>query len=604
MSIPAEEAFEKPFDQKQTLRLLAFLAPYRRVLRRAVLLMMLGSALNLSGPYVMMLILDEAIAVADYRKLAWLSLLFLAIHLFSFAAERSRIRTTSRLGQSVLYDMRQTVYSHIQGLSLRFYDSRPAGKIMVRVTNDIDSLNDLLSNGVVNLLTDVFTLAGIIGIMLTMHTSLALLSFGTIPVLALLSTKLRRKIHSAWREVRRRIANINANLQETISGVRVVQAFTREDVNLAQFAAINADNRDTWMKAVVVNGSFSPLVEVTGALGTAALYWFGARMVIGGEISLGTLVAFTSYMGRFWGPISSLSNFYNSLLAAMASAERVFEFLDTQPEVKDLPGALDAGPFQGQVRFQDVTFGYYPDRPVLHNITFAAQPGETVALVGPTGAGKSSIASLISRFYDPQLGSVTVDGRDIREFTVSSVRKQTGVVLQESFLFSGTIAENIKYGRMDATDAEMVAAAKAVHVDEFVRTFPDGYHTQVKERGGGVSVGQRQLIAFARALLANPRLLILDEATASIDTRTEVLVQEALRSLLKGRTSFVIAHRLSTIRAADRILVIDRGRIVEEGTHQELLARRGTYYDLLRAQFGLDAAEARDESPGPAVAVP
>ncbi|HAI21715.1 MAG TPA: multidrug ABC transporter ATP-binding protein [Clostridiales bacterium UBA8153] len=592
----AEEAFEKPFDRAQTLRLLAFLGPYRRLLRRAVLLMITGSALNLAGPYVMMLILDDAIATADHRKLAWLSVLFLAIHLSSFVTERSRIRATSRLGQSVLYDMRQTVYNHIQGLSLRFYDSRPAGKIMVRVTNDIDSLNDLLSNGVVNLLTDVFTLGGIIGIMLTMHTRLALLSFCTVPVLVLLSTKLRRKIHSAWREVRRRIANINANLQETISGVRVVQAFTREDINLAQFAAINADNRDTWMKAVVVNGSFGPLVEVTGALGTAALYWFGARMLIGGEITLGTLVAFTSYMGRFWGPISSLSNFYNSLLAAMASAERVFEFLDTQPEVKDLVGAVDAGTFQGQVEFKNLTFGYYPERPVLHHLTFEARPGETVALVGPTGAGKSSIASLISRFYDPQLGCVTVDGRDLREFTVSSVRKQIGVVLQESFLFSGTIAENIKYGRMDATDAEMVAAAKAVHVDEFVRTFPDGYHTQVKERGGGVSVGQRQLIAFARALLADPRILILDEATASIDTRTEVLVQEALKSLLKGRTSFVIAHRLSTIREADRILVIDRGRIVEEGTHQDLLARRGTYYDLIRAQFGLDMAETMDPS--------
>lgn len=587
MSLQQDEVFEKPFDAKETKRLLKYLLPYRLLVARAVLLMVVSSAFGLAGPYVLRLALDEGVSKKDRRVLSIMALVYLGIYLGAFVTEKLRILTTSRLGQNVLYDMRQELFNHIQGLSLRFYDGRPAGKIMVRVTNDVDSLNDLLSSGVVNLLTDIFTLAGIVTIMLSMHTRLALLSFCMIPLLVLLSTKLRRMIRLAWREVRRRISNINANLQETISGMRVVQAFVREEKNMEHFRGINRDYRDAFLHAAMINGSFGPLVELTGALGTAAIYYSGARMVLGNEITVGMLVAFTSYIGRFWGPISNLSNLYNSLLVAMASAERVFDYLDTRPEVTDLPGAVPAPVLDGDVGFHNLTFGYYPERPVLHNVSFVAREGQTIALVGPTGAGKSSIVSLISRFYDPQQGRITVDGHNIREYTLSSVRKQVGVVLQESFLFSGTIRDNVKYGRMDATDDEMIAAAKAVHVHDFVRSFPSGYDTEVKERGGGVSVGQRQLIAFARALLANPRILILDEATASIDTRTELLIQDALRTLLKGRTSFVIAHRLSTIREADKIIVIDNGRIVEEGTHRDLLDSLGAYYDLMRAQFGV-----------------
>jgi len=549
--------------------------------------MVAGSAFGLAEPYIAKIALDDCIAAGNLRKLAFVGVAYICLHLGAYGVARMRILTTSRLGQNVLYDMRQTLFSHIQSLSLKFYDSRPAGKIMVRVTNDVDSLNDLLSNGVVNLLTDIFTLLGIVAVMLSMHAKLALLSFATIPFLVLISTKLRALIRLSWREVRRRIADINANLQETISGVRVVQAFTREARNMNEFERINKRYKDTWMRAVTVNGFFGPLVEFTGALGTAAIYFYGARMLFNGEITIGTLVAFTSYLGRFWGPISSLSNFYNSLLVAMASSERVFEFLDTQPEVKDLPGAKPAPVFEGYVRFENVTFGYDPDRPVLHGISFQALPGQTIALVGPTGAGKSSIMSLLSRFYDPQDGRITIDGHDLREFTVASLRKQISIVLQDTFLFSGSIRDNIRYGRMDASEEEILAVAKAVHVDDFVRLFPEGYDTECKERGGRLSVGQRQLLAFARALLANPRILVLDEATASIDTRTEMLIQDALHTLLKGRTSFVIAHRLSTIREASKILVIDQGRIVEEGTHHELLEKRGTYFNLLVAQFGL-----------------
>lgn len=594
MSFQEEETYQKPFDADQAKRLLAYMNPYRPMIVKALLLMISGSALSLAGPYVTKIILDDCIVRKDLKMLSVMCLIYLAIHFATFITSRMRILTTSRLGQDVLFDMRQDLFNHIQSLSLRFFDSRPAGKIMVRVTNDVDSLNDLLSSGVINLITDVFTLIGIAAIMLSWHLKLALLSFATIPFLIVLSTRLRTLIRLTWREVRKRIANINANLQETISGVRVVQSFTREEVNMQEFAGINADNRDTWMKAVMVNGFFGPLVEITAAAGTAAIYWYGSRMLMSGEISIGTLVAFTSYLGRFWGPISSLSNFYNSLLVAMASAERVFEFLDTEPEISDLPEAEDCGPFTGLVEFDNVTFGYVPARPVLHQVSFHAQPGQSVALVGPTGAGKSSIVNLVSRFYDPQEGRIMVDGRDIRECTVASVRSQISVVLQDNFLFSGTIRDNIKYGRKDATDAEVVAASRAVHVHDFVKDFPEGYDTECQERGSRLSVGQRQLVAFARALLANPRILILDEATASIDTQTELLVQDALRTLLHGRTSFVIAHRLSTIREADQILVIDQGRIVERGTHYELLARKGVYFNLLLAQFGLDAVAADD----------
>ncbi len=590
MSFQEEEAYQKPFDAEQGKRLLAYVMPYRNMMVKTLTLMMAGSVLSLAGPYITKVILDDCIVNKNLRKLAVTCLLYLGIHFATFLISKMRILTSSRLGQDILFDMRQDLFSHIQSLSLRFFDSRPAGKIMVRVTNDVDSLNDLISSGVVNLITDIFTLLGIMAIMLSWHLKLALLSFATIPLLILISTRLRTLIRLTWREVRTRAANINANLQETISGVRVVQSFTRERLNMEEFSRINGDNRDTWMKAVKVNGFFGPLVEITAAAGTAAIYWYGARMLISGEISIGTLIAFTSYLGRFWGPVSSLSNFYNSLLVAMASSERVFEFLDTEPEITDAVGAKESAPFIGSLEFDNVTFGYSPDRPVLHQVSFTVEPGQTVALVGPTGAGKSSIVNLISRFYDPQEGRVIIDGSDIRDFTVASLRRQIGVVLQDNFLFSGTIRDNIRYGRKDATEEEIVEAARAVHVHDFVSGFPEGYDTECEERGGRLSIGQRQLVAFARALLADPRILILDEATASIDTQTELLVQDALKKLLRGRTSFVIAHRLSTIREADRILVIDNGRIVEAGTHSELVRKRGAYFDLLLAQFGLDAA--------------
>lgn len=590
---PTEETIERPFDREQFLRLMAFLKPYRRWVITTIGLMVVGSAAGLAGPYLMKVAIDSYIEPRNFHGLLMMCLVYVGIHLVNWVAMHYRMKLMARVGQSVLHDLRHKLFSHIQRLSFKFYDGRPAGKIMVRLTNDVNALNQLLSSGVINVLTDSLTLAGIIGIMISMETKLALASFVTLPFLILLSTRLRRLIREAWRVVRRKIANINAYLQESLSGIRVTQAFVREPENQRYFNDINLDNLRSWMKAIRVNSVFGPLVELTGAVGTAVVFWYGTYLLIQGHLTVGTLVAFTSYQGRFWQPISNLSNFYTTLLVAMASSERVFEYLDTEPEVTDAPGVEKMPRIGGRVEFDHVTFGYERGRPVLHGLCLAAEPGQTVALVGHTGSGKTSIVSLIARFYDVQGGRVLIDGRDVRSVELESLRSQIGIVLQDTFLFSGTIRDNIRYGRPDATDEEVEAAARAVYAHDFITAFPQGYETEVRERGSRLSIGQRQLISFARAVLADPRILILDEATSSIDTQTELLVQRALRRLLAGRTSFVIAHRLSTIREADKIICLDEGQIVEEGTHETLLAKRGVYYGMLRAQFSYWEDEVR-----------
>lgn len=580
-----EEIMQRPFDRGMFNRLLKFLVPYRRQMVLAVLLMVLGAAADLAGPYLIKTAIDLYIGAGNLTGLNTMAALYVFVYSVTWVSTFGRIRVMSYIGQHVLFDLRQQLFNHIQTLSLKFFDGRPAGKIMVRVTNDVQSLNQLLSNGVVNLLADSFKMVGIIVIMLQMHARLALMSFVVLPLLVLVSTRLRYRIRDSWRVVRRKNSNINANLQESLSGVRVVQAFVRENENMAFFSDISTDYRNTWMRAIRLNALFGPLVELSGAIGTAVVFYFGAKWVISDAISIGTLVAFTGYLARFWTPISNMSNFYNQLLVAMASAERVFEFLDTKPLVSDAAAATDLPRIEGEVVFEDVRFEYDTGREVLHGVSFRAAPGETIALVGHTGSGKSTIVSLISRFYDPTSGAVLIDGHDLKAATLQSVRGQIGVVLQETFIFAGTIRDNIRYGRLNASDEEIEAAAKAVHAHDWIIRQPKGYETEIKERGSGLSVGQRQLLSFARALLAEPRVLILDEATSSIDTQTELLVQDALRALLKGRTSFVVAHRLSTIRNADRIIVLDNGEIIEEGKHDELMARQGKYYELIKAQF-------------------
>jgi ATP-binding cassette subfamily B multidrug efflux pump len=610
-----DEALERPFNWAQLRRLLSYVRPYRRSVALALGVTLLGSLTQLAIPYILDVAVNTALLPRRPDILDRLSLLALLLYLVYWACSRVRIRTMARVGQGVLRDLRGSLYRNVQSLSLDFFDGRPAGKILVRITNDVNALNQLFTSGIVNTLADGFTVTGIIVVMLLMAWKLALLCFITIPGLVLLSTKMRRKIRQSWQLVRRKISNINAHLNESLQGIRVTQAFAQEEENRLFFGEMNYDNFETWLVAVRWSALFRPLVELTGAVGTFIIFWVGARQLRAGIISVGLLVAFTQYVNRFWDPISRLGDTYNTLLQAMASSERIFQYLDYRPAVVERAGARQLPRIEGRVVFEDVVFAYggLPPRPTagggpaapvergrsareaaLRGVSFTVEPGQTVALVGHTGAGKTSIVNLVARFYDVTGGRILVDGHDIRDVTVASLRSQIGMVLQETFIFAGTVRDNIRYGRLDATDEEVEAAARSVHAHDFISRLPQGYDTEVRERGSRLSVGQRQLLSFARALLADPRILILDEATSSIDTQTELLIQEALARLLKGRTAFVVAHRLSTIRGADRIIVLDHGRVLESGTHAELMAAGGAYAQLLRAQFRFLEQESAD----------
>lgn len=583
-----DDQIDKSFNWKQFSRLFAYMKPYaRQMLPLVIVMMVLGTVTKLTVPYLTSLAIDKAIAPAGGNLTLLYSLVgaVVALYFIQWIAGIYRIKYTNIIGQRVIYDLRSHLFRHIQKLSFNFFDKRPAGSVLVRVTNDINSLQDLFTNGVVNLMIDCVQLVGIMIILLLINWKLGLAVMVTVPIMFFVSTKLRKTIRVAWQDVRTKNSRINSHLNESIQGIRVTQAYTQEEENMEYFDAMNRVNKKSWDKASAMNQAFGPIIELTGGFGTLILFWLGALMIQSGELTIGLLVAFSTYVSNFWDPINRLGQMYNQLLVAMASSERIFEYLDEQPAIQDRPGAKPLPTIAGDIRFEKVVFEYERGRAALKGIDLDVKAGQSIALVGHTGSGKSTIINLIGRFYDIKSGRITIDGQDIRDVTVQSLREQIGIVLQDTFIFSGTIRDNIRFGRLDATDEEVEAAAKAVDAHDFISKLPGGYDMQVEERGNALSMGQRQLLSFARALLANPRILILDEATASIDTETELKIQQALKLLLQGRTSFIVAHRLSTIRHADKIVVLDHGEIKEEGTHAELTAKQGIYNGLIEAQF-------------------
>ncbi|HWX97685.1 MAG TPA: ABC transporter ATP-binding protein [Solirubrobacteraceae bacterium] len=570
--------------------LLALLRPYR--LRVAVMFtaLLLGTAASLAPPLLAKVAIDDGISKHDTTTLVLVVLAFMLSALIVWAMTYVQTYLVGWVGQRALADLRIRIFTHLQSLPIGFYESRPAGVLISRMTNDIEALDSLVTDSVVTLFQAGLTLIGTIVILLTLDVKLALITFGIFPLLAAGSLWFRLASAGAFRRTRETIGSITAYLQETLSGIRVVRSFGQEPFHEARFAELNADNRDANMTTVRLNATYFPAVEMLSGVAIAVIVLYGGYQAIEGSITVGTVVAFIAALSYLFDPIQQLSQLYTTYQSGMAALEKIFQLLDVRPDLQDRPDALELPRIEGEIRFEDISFAYARRRgsedgePVLalDGVSLHVEPGETVALVGATGAGKSTMAKLVARFYDPTEGRVLVDEHDLREISSSSLRSQMGIVPQEAFLFSGTIGENIAFGRPDATDDEIRAAAAAVGVDEFIAELEHGYDTEVGERGAQLSAGQRQLIAFARALIADPRILVLDEATSNVDLHTEGRIEEGLRRLLAGRTAIVIAHRLSTIRQAERIVVLEHGRIAEQGTHDDLIAAEGRYFELYR----------------------
>jgi ABC-type multidrug transport system fused ATPase/permease subunit len=582
-----KEAAGRAFDQRVVVRMLAYLRPYGWRMVAAFGLTLLISALTLAAPYLVKVAIDQVIAQGDWAGLARIALLMAGTFLGIYLATSGQQYLLSWVGQRVLGTLRGQLFRHLQALPLSYHDTHIVGVTISRVMNDVAVINDLLSQGLITLAGDVLVLVGIIGVMLSMSPHLALLAFSVLPLMALATWLFTRQARVAFGQTRARIAAVVGELAEDISGMRVIQAFAQESASQERFDEVNRANRDAAVAAMSLSFVFLPSVEFLGMLATAIVLYFGGLYVAHDQLTLGVVVAFLAYVTRFFQPIQDLSQLYTTLQSAMAGGERVLALLDTQPEVADRPDAVAMPPVVGRVELCGVHFAYRGDMPVLHDINLTVEAGQTVALVGPTGAGKTSIANLVARFYDATAGAVLIDGVDVRAVTQRSLRRQMALVPQDPFIFSGTLADNIRFGRPDAPDGAVEEAARLANAHEFIAGLPDGYATQIFEGGVNLSIGQRQLVCIARAVLADPRILILDEATSSVDTLTEALIQEALRRLLTGRTAIVIAHRLSTVRYADLICVLQAGRIVERGRHEELLAQGGVYRDLYERQFGV-----------------
>ncbi len=582
-----DETLQSEFNFDQLKRLYSYIKPHRKEMYFTILLMIVSSALGMFTPRILMKIMDDYIPNKDIRGVVTISLVLMLLNLIIVVILRLKIHITTNLGQGIIHQIRSDIFNHLQELPFSYYDDRPHGKIQVRVVNYVNSLSDLLSNGIINTITDLFSLIFIVIFMLSINIRLTFVCLLGLPVLMAVIFFIKTKQRVAWQISSNKSSNLNAYIAESINGIRVTQSFVREEENIKIFNSLSGKYSDAWMKAVKYNFLLWPAIDNISMVTTAAIYILGVSWIAGGAkgITVGVLIAFTGYIGRFWAPVNTLASFYNSLLTAISYLERIFETIDEPVLVKDKEGAVEMPPIKGTVEFKDVVFSYEEGIPILNRINFTAHQGESFAIVGPTGAGKTTIINLISRFYNLDSGQILIDGIDINGVTIKSLRKQMGVMLQDSFIFSGTIMDNIRYGNMEATNEQVIEAAKTVCAHDFIMGLEKGYDTEVNERGSRLSAGQRQLISFARALLADPKILILDEATSSIDTETEILLQEGLQRLLKGRTSFIIAHRLSTIKNSDCILYVDSGKILEMGNHDVLMELGGYYHKLFISQY-------------------
>ncbi len=579
-----DEELESPFNIRHFRRALVYIKRQKKPMIIAFVLSALSAGIGLSAPLIMQHVVDVTIPAKDKTGLVGWSALIFATIVFSVILATIRSRIMTRVGQDIIFEIRHDLFKHLQKLPFQYYDDRPQGKILIRVVNYVNAVSDVLSNGIINFILEIMNLLFIAAFMFAVDARLSLIILGGLPIFLGIMLLIKTKQRRAWQAVSNKSSNLNAYMQESISGIRVTQIFTREERNEGLFTRLAANARQTWMKAMYLNFLVPFTVDNLTTIVTTALFFVGLLWMGPAEITFGVILAMSGYAARFWQPILNLSNLYNSFINAIAYLERIFETLDEPVTVTDVPDALELPTLQGRVTFDDVTFAYEPGHHILEHLSFDIKPGESIALVGPTGAGKTTVVNLISRFYNVTGGRILVDGQDIAEATLQSLRSQMGIMLQDSFIFSGTIMDNIRYGKLDATEEEVIAAAKTVRADDFIREFERGYMTEVNERGSKLSQGQRQLISFARTLLANPRILILDEATSSIDARTERLLQQGLNELLKGRTSFIIAHRLSTVKNCDRIMYISDKGVAESGSHDELLALRGRYHKLYSAQ--------------------
>ena len=569
------------------LRLFKYLLSYKSTILGVLLIMGFCVFVSLVNPLFIEAAVDTYIKNLNFKGLFILLVIALVINLISIFLVKMRMLLMAKVTNKILLTVRQELYTHIQTLDFHFFDTRPTGKILSRIMGDINSLKSVLESCVTTLIPDFISICAVLVIMIAKSPLLALASLSSLPILAVGLWMIQVYSHKRWMIFRKKSSNLNAFIHEDISGMRVINSFTAEGETFDTFTELLEDHQGAFKNAVRINDAFGPIIDLCWGVACAAMYFVGIVVIGTDKIGVGTLIAFGSYIGMFWRPIMNLSSFYNQIITNIAAADRVFEIMDTVPEIKNKADAYELPDIKGEVTFDHVTFAYSdaPEINVLENVSFQIKPGQTIALVGPTGAGKTTIVNLISRFYNATEGKVLIDGHDVKDVTIESLRKQMGIMTQDNFLFSGTIKENIRYGKLDATDEEIIQAAKAVNAHEFIMKFEKGYDTELSERGGGLSIGQRQLIAFARTFVSMPKILILDEATSSIDTQNELMVQQGIEAMLKGRTSFVIAHRLSTIQRADLIFYIDNKGIVEAGTAKELIEKKGAYYELYMAQF-------------------